>query len=253
MKTAVVTGASQGIGQAIACRLAREGWKVVLAARNAERLSSIAADLSAAGRSAAFAACDVTDEESVAELIGFAEDRYGWPDLLVNNAGIAGPTTPAWELSRQDWDEVIAANLTGPWLCAKAVLPGMIQRGSGHVVNVASITGKRPLPNRSPYASSKMAVIGLTRTLAAEVGRYSVRVNAVSPGVVEGPRIDGVLAGQAAARGVTAEVVRAEFLASTPMERMVTPEEVAAAVVALDGLAGVTGVDLNVAAGLVMY
>lgn len=253
MSTAIVTGASKGIGRATAARLASGGWNVVLVARNAEALRSISAELGKAEGKVAFCPCDVTHEESVAEMARFTEDRYGWPDLLVNNAGITGRTAPTWQLSRSEWDEVLAANLTGPLLCARAVLPAMIERRSGHIVNIVSITGKRPLPQRSAYAASKMGLVGLTRSLAAEVGKFDVRVNAISPGVVEGERIKGVLAGQATARGVSLEAVRDEFLASTPMERMVTEEEVAAAVVALHGLSGVTGVDLNVAAGLVMY
>lgn len=175
----------------------------MLTARNEEQLASISGKLSAVGVDVAYCPCDVTEEESVSEMVRFVADRCGWPDLLVSNAGIPGPTAPAWGMSTQDWDEVLAANLTGPWLCSRAVIPAMTDRRSGHIVTVGSITGKRPLPSRFAL---------VMRTLADEVGRYSVRVNAVSPGVVEGPRIEGVLAGQAAARGVSAEVVSAEFV-----------------------------------------
>lgn len=221
--------------------------------RNASQLSAVCDQLAELGGDAAVFPCDVSDEDSVAEMITFTTSRYGSPELLVNSAGIPGPTVPASDIAKSDWEAVLAVNLTGPLLCAKAVLPAMIERRSGHIINISSITGKRPLPNRVAYAASKMGLIGLTRSLAAEVGKFAVRVNALSPGVVEGDRIDGVLSRQAEAEGVPIETVLKGFLTSTPMERMVTPDEVAAAVVALHSLTGVTGVDLNVAAGLVMY
>lgn len=253
MRTAVVTGASRGIGRAIAARLASDDWKVVLVSRDAIRLGHVCDELRKQGGDVAFFPCDVSDEDSVAEMVAFTASRYAPPELLVNNAGIAGPTVSTWAISKTDWEDVLAANLTGPLLCARAVLPAMIERRSGHIVNISSITGKRPLPNRVAYAASKMGLIGLTRTLATEVGKFAVRVNALSPGVVEGDRVEGVLSRQAEAEGVPIQTVLSEFLSSTPMERMVAPGEVAAAVVALHDLTGVTGVDLNVAAGLVMY
>lgn len=253
MNSAVVTGASRGIGAAIARRLVGGGWAVVLAGRDEPALAAIVDELGSAPGRARWRRCDVTDEESVLQLIDHATDAYGCPDLLVNNAGIGGSTVPTVELSRAEWDEVLATNLTGPMLCARAVLPGMMDRGSGHIVNIASISGKRPLRQRAAYAASKMGLIGLTRTLAEEVGGCGVRVNAISPGLVTGERIKRVLAGQAEARQMTVDKVRADFTASTPLGRMVEPEEVADAVVALHQLGAVTGIDLNVAAGLVMY
>jgi len=251
--TAVVTGASRGIGQAIAMRLARDGWKVLLAARDETALKTIVAELEAQHLEATWCSCDVADEGSVQAMVERAQARYGIPDLLVNNAGIPGSTVPTTELSREEWDQVLAVNLTGPMLCARAVLPAMIERGSGHIVNIASVTGKRPLNQRAAYAASKLGLVGLTRTLAAEVARYGVRVNAISPGFIAGERIERVLTGQARAGGMSVEQARTEFLAAVPLGRLNEPEEVAAAVAALHELSGVTGVDLNVAGGLVMY
>lgn len=253
MSVAVVTGGSKGIGLAITTRLAQDGWDVVMAGRDRSALGQAAEDLTAKGGSVSWAHCDVSDEDSVAALVGTATERYGCPDLLVNNAGIPGSTVPTVELTRSEWDQVLAVNLTGAMLCARAVLPAMIERQHGHIVNIASITGKRPLRNRAAYAASKLGLVGLTRTLADEVGPYGVRVNAISPGVVAGDRIERVLEGQARARHMTVEQVREDFTASTPMGRLVTPDEIADAVVALHQLSAVTGVDLNVAAGLVMY
>lgn len=251
--TAVVTGASRGIGLAIATRLAKDGWSVLLAARDEAALKMVVAELEGQHLDATWCYCDVADEGSVQAMVERARDRYGIPDLHVNNAGIPGSTVPTTELSRAEWDQVLAINLTGPMLCAKAVLPGMIERGSGHIVNIASITGKRPLNQRAAYAASKLGLVGLTRTLAEEVGRYGVRVNAISPGLVEGERIERVIAGQARARGAGIEQLRTEFTAATPLRRLIHPDEVAEAVVVLHELSGVTGVDLNVAGGLVMY
>lgn len=253
VNVAVVTGGSKGIGAAVVERLARDGWRVVSAGRDEPALAAGVEALVAEGHEATAVRCDVTDEASVAELASRCAERYGWPDLLVNNAGIPGATVATAALDRADWDRVLAVNLTGPMLCARAVLPAMTERGSGHIVNVASITGKRPLGHRAAYAASKLGLVGFTRSLAEEVGPAGVRVNAISPGPVTGDRIEGVLRGQAAARGITVEQARVEFTAPAPLRRFVSPGEVADAVVALHDLTGVTGMDLNVAAGLVMY
>lgn len=253
MQTAVVTGASRGIGAAIGRRLVVDGWTVVLAGRDGERLAGVAREIGDAKGVADHRHCDVTDESSVQALVAYTSEAHGCPELWINNAGISGRTVPTADLTRDEWDEVLAVNLTGPMLCARGVLPQMVARGSGHIVNIASITGKRPLSERAAYAASKLGLIGFTGALADEVARAGIRVNAISPGLVTGERIERVLAGQAEARGVGVDRVRADFVAATPMGRMVTPEEVAAAVVALHDLTGVTGVDLNVTAGLVMY
>ena len=250
---AVVTGGAKGIGLAIVERLAEDGWSVVAAGRDGAALARATDALQERGFDVEGIRCDVTNEESVTNLFKVCGERYHWPDLLVNNAGIPGTTVATVALPREDWDQVLAVNLTGAMLCCRAVLPGMLERGSGHIVNIASITGKRPLTNRVAYAASKLGLVGLTRSLAEEVGPAGIRVNAISPGPVFGDRIEGVLRGQASARGIAIEEARAEFVAGSPLRRFVEAREVADAVLALDGLTGVTGVDLNVAAGLVMY
>jgi NAD(P)-dependent dehydrogenase (short-subunit alcohol dehydrogenase family) len=176
-------------------------------------------------------------------------------DVLVANSGVAGPTAPLWEVTQEDWDETHAVNVRGPFLCCRAVLPGMVQRRSGSIVLIGSMSGKRPLANRTPYTSSKTALIGLVRTLAAETGPYGVRVNLISPGPVTGPRFDAVLEGQARVTGRSTEDLRTEFAAESPLRRLVDPEDVAAAVVYLggDGSRSITGEDLNVNAGIAMY
>lgn len=253
MSVAVVTGGSKGIGSAIVERLAEEGWQVVAASRNSDALKTGAEALCGRGLQVTPVRCDVTDEQSVIQLFEKCNDVYGWPDLLVNNAGIPGSTVPTTKLDRSEWDDVLAVNLTGPMLCSRAVLPSMLERGSGHIVNIASITGKRPLVQRVAYATSKLGLIGFTRSLAEEVGPAGVRVNAISPGPVFGDRIERVLQGQATARGVSIEEARADFTAAAPLRRFVEAREVAEGVLALHMLSAVTGADLNIAAGLVMY
>lgn len=253
VNVAIVTGGSKGIGRAILERLAGDGWQVVATARDREALDAVARDLTTMGHDVTAITCDVTDETSVEEVIAACERVYGWPDLLVNNAGIPGATVATTALERSDWEEVLAVNLTGAMICCRAVLPGMLERGSGHIVNIGSITGKRPLAYRVAYAASKLGLIGLTRSLAEEVGPAGVRVNAISPGPVFGDRIERVIQGQAEARKVSVEQARADFTSGAPLRRFVEAKEVADAVVALHALTGVTGADLNVAAGLVMY
>ena len=168
------------------------------------------------------------------------------PDALVLAAGIPGPTAPLWEQTPEDWDATVGANLTGVFLTCRAFLPGMIERGRGSVVAIGSMTGKRPLPGRTPYAASKTALVGLVRTLAWEAGRHGVRVNLVSPGPVEGERLDGVLAAQGPG-------AREAFTAASPLARFTTAGDVVAAVRFLCSDVSITGEDLNVSAGTVMY
>ncbi len=254
-KVVVVTGAGRGIGREIALHCAAQGGNLVLAARSVPALEGVAREIEDAGGTAQVIETDVTERSSAALMAQQALDRWGRIDVLVNNSGIAGPSAPLWEVPADDWDETIAVNVTGVFLCCQAVLPSMIERRSGSVVNIGSVTGKRPLLNRSAYATSKAALIGLTRTLAEETGPHQIRVNLVSPGTVDGARIDWVFEQQAKATDREADDVRAEFVEATPLKRLVAAADVARTVtfLASDESAGITGADLNVSAGLVMY
>jgi NAD(P)-dependent dehydrogenase (short-subunit alcohol dehydrogenase family) len=251
---AVVTGANRGIGRAITVALAAAGFTVAASARDPASLAGTVAEAGQAGGTAVPFGCDVRDEASVAGLAGRA-GQLGPVRAVVANAGIAGPTAPLHEITLADWRETIATDLDGVFLTFRAFIPAMIERRNGSLIAISSMTGKRPLYGRTPYAAAKMGIIGLVRTLATELGPYEIRVNAICPGLVAGPRIDQVLARQAAARGITEEAVRAEVDGLSPLRRMVTAEEVAAACVFLasGGSASITGEDLNVTAGVVMY
>lgn len=252
---AVVTGAGRGIGRVIALALASEGARVVLAGRSLDGLEEtrkLAGDLDG---QTLVVPTDITVPGQVGALAARALEAFGQVDVLVNNSGIGGPSAPLWEVDPADWEATMTVNVTGTYLCCRAFLPTMVDRGSGSIVIIGSMTGKRPLVGRTPYAASKMALVGLTRTLAAEVGPYGIRVNLVSPGPVEGERIEWVIERQAETLGVTVDEARARFTSASPLGRLVPPQDVAAATVFLaSGLsASITGEDLNVSAGVVMY
>jgi NAD(P)-dependent dehydrogenase (short-subunit alcohol dehydrogenase family) len=251
----VVTGAGQGIGRAVALAFARDGARVVLVARSAERLEAVAEEVRAGGAEALAVPADVGDRSAVERLAATAVERWGPPDALVAAAGTTGPTAPLWEVEPTDWDDTLRANLTGVFLTCRAFLPAMVERRAGSVVVVGSMTGKRPLPGRTPYAAAKTGLIGLVRTLAWDAGAAGVRVNLVSPGPVEGERLVRVLEAQATARSITPDQARAELAASSPLRRFATEEDVARAVRFLcsDDAAAITGEDLNVSGGTVTY
>jgi NAD(P)-dependent dehydrogenase (short-subunit alcohol dehydrogenase family) len=250
-QVAVITGANRGIGHAIAVALADAGYTVAASARDP---GSLAGTIAAATGSVVPFACEVRDEASVAALAAGAEE-LGPVHTVIANAGVAGPTRAMHEITLEEWRDTIATDLDGVFLTFRAFIPAMIQRRAGSLIAISSMTGKRPLPGRTPYAAAKMGVIGLVRTLATELGPHGIRVNAVCPGYVAGPRIERVAARQAAIRGITEEQARDEMSGTSPLGRLVQASEVAAACVFLasGGSASVTGEDLNVTAGVVMY
>jgi NAD(P)-dependent dehydrogenase (short-subunit alcohol dehydrogenase family) len=254
-RTALVTGASQGIGKEIALRFARDGAMVVLAARSRERLAETAAEIQAAGGSALVAPADLGDRTQVDALVQRVEAEVTALDVLVSAAGIAGPTAELWRTTPEEWEETMRVNVTGTFLLCRALLPTMARRGSGSVIVIGSATGKRPLYGRTPYAASKMALVGLVRTLALELGPYGVRVNLISPGAVAGPRIESVIREQARAAGISYEAAYKACVEATPLQRLIPPENIAAAALFLasDASASITGEDMNVSGGLAMH
>jgi NAD(P)-dependent dehydrogenase (short-subunit alcohol dehydrogenase family) len=264
-RVAVVTGANRGIGRAIAVALAARGFAVAATARDPASLTDTVTEVEKASEAklasreigttrAVALRCDVRDEDSVAAMAAEAE-AIGPVHTVVANAGVAGPTAPLHEIALAQWRDTLITDLDGVFLTFRAFVPGLIARGGGSLIAISSMTGKRPLHGRTPYAAAKMGVIGLVRTLALELGPHHVRVNAVCPGAVAGPRIDDVIREQAATLGISEDEARDAFTRSAPLGRLVSADEVAraCAFLASDQAAAITGEDLNVTAGVVMY
>jgi NAD(P)-dependent dehydrogenase (short-subunit alcohol dehydrogenase family) len=251
MSVAIVTGGGRGIGRHIALRLAHAGFDLVLADLEHAELDPAAAEIAALGRRCLALRTDVSDEALAQGMVEHTLDVLGRIDVLVNNAGVIGPTARVPDVARSDWDAVLAVNLTGPFLCAKAVLPSMIERRAGKVINIASIAGKIAYALRSPYAVSKWGLIGLTQTLAKEMGPYNIQVNAICPGPVAGSRMDRIIAQRAAELGQSEAEVRQFYLRGMALGRMVQPGDVAELVAYLVSPAGdnITGQALDVTAG----
>ena len=245
-RTALITGGGNGLGAAIAQALHGAGAQVVLVGRRPEPLQQVCTELSSRAR---WYSCDVADPGSVTALAEELADTE--ISIVINNAGVAGPVAPLTEIEVADWDEVFDINVRGVFLICKAFLPPMVQRGAGDVINIASVSGKRPLVRRTPYCASKMAVIGLTSTLAFEVGPAGVNVNTLSPGPVVGARMDRNFRLEAERTGTSYAAARETFVSRAALGRMITEEEVGAAVVAMLAMPGLCGADVDLSAGMV--
>jgi len=245
-RTAVVTGGGSGLGAAIASALHASGADVVVVGRDQAKLDAVVERLGARTRALA---CDVSDPASVDSLRSRLADTE--VSILVNNAGVPGPVAALTDISVDDWDAVFDVNVRGTFLLCKAFLPGMTERGAGDVINIASVSGKRPLAHRTPYCASKMAVIGLTSTLAFEVGPAGVSVNTLSPGPVEGPRMARNFRLEAERSGSSIADAEAVFVSRAALGRMVTEDEVGRAVVAMLDMPGLCGADIDLSAGMI--
>ena len=254
--TAFVTGAGQGIGREISVAFAEAGANVALTDL-AEAADGVAETAEMVGDDGATVqlACDVTDEESVREAVAATVDAFGGLDVLVNNAGIAGPTSPVEETDVGEFEETLAVNLVGPFVVAKHAAPHLRASERGRLINVSSIGGKVPYEDRTAYSSSKAGLIGLSRTLSHELADDGVTVNTINPGPVDGPRADAVLRARAEESGRTYEEERAEEEASVPMGAFIQPEEIAdlAVFLASERAPHITSQDVSVAGGVVWW
>lgn len=253
-QVAIVTGGAKGIGAAIAECLAEDGAHVALVARGEEalRAKAVALDEKFPGRESLAVPCDVTDEQQVRAMVDAVAGRFGGVDILVNTAGGTGPIeTPAHEYPVEEFRRILELNVIGTFLPCKHVIPHLISRGGGRIVNLAGTSGLRGYRNRSGYSSSKWAVRGLTRTLALELGRYDITVNDVCPNVTNGARMDRIVAEKARRAGMTPEDVYADFAAQTALGRFVEESDVAEAVRFLvsPSARNITGHDFPVDAG----
>ena len=249
---AIVTGGGRGIGRAIAQRFAAEGAAVTVAGTNRERLEATAGEIVARGGRSLALVADVSDEPAVARMIEATVRQYGRLDILVNNAGISGPTALVADTKGDDWERTLAINLTGAFLCAKHAIPNLVAAGAGRIINITSVAGKIGYALRSPYAASKWGMIGLTRSLALELGEHGITVNAIAPGGTRGARLDAVIRERAEALGRSPEQVEREFFVdTTALKRVVEPDEIAATAVFLASAEArnITGETIAVSAG----
>ena len=252
-KNAVITGAAKGMGSAITLTLAREGADVFLTSRDTSALDEVAAEVRKLGRKAEVCACDVVDESSVAAMAEKARKFFGDRiDILVNVAGVTGPIeTPVQDIKPEDFTYVIESNIRGSFLPIKYVVPTMIARRSGKIVNIGGTSGLRGYKNRAAYSSSKWGVRGLTRTVALEVGAHNINCNVVCPGIVHTPRMDKLVQEKARVRGWPIEQVYAEYVQEMALKRVTDPQDVANAVLFLasDDARNITGQELAVDGG----
>jgi NAD(P)-dependent dehydrogenase (short-subunit alcohol dehydrogenase family) len=227
-RVAIVTGASRGIGRAIGTTFARQGARVVCAARSQSSLDDTLAIIRSAGGDCHGVAADVALEDDARRLVAEAVATFGRVDYLVNNAGDAGPTAPIEQYSLAEWTATLDSCLTSSYLCARFALAPMTEAGGGAIVNIASMSARRGLAYRVGYCAAKAGQIGLTHALAVELGPRNIRVNAILPAAVAGPRIDAVIAAQAQVRGITDDAVRSAMIARAPLGRLIEADEIAA-------------------------
>jgi NAD(P)-dependent dehydrogenase (short-subunit alcohol dehydrogenase family) len=251
-KVAAVTGGGQGIGEAIAARIAAEGASVVVADLNLGSATQVARSIEQAGGQALACATDVSDPQSVVLMVQKTLARFGGLDILVNNAGIGQNIMPSVDLSLEEWNRVIAVNLTGTLLCSQEAARHFMKKESGKILNISSINGLSPAPLCIAYNVSKAGVISLTKSLAYELAPYHVNVNAICPGPVYTDFNRKVMSQRAAWAGTDEGEMVGKVAASIPLGRWVEPDDVAKAVVFLvsDESSYITGEVLSVSGGL---
>ncbi|MDX1482552.1 MAG: SDR family oxidoreductase [Woeseiaceae bacterium] len=220
----LVTGAASGIGLTIAREFAAKGCRVHVCDESRDAIDAMADSDPGIGTTL----CDVSDVRAVDALFDDVAGRFGRLDVLINNAGIAGPTARVEHIDPDDWDRTVAVDLSAAFYCARRAIPMLKSSPAGSILNLLSSAAFFGFPLRAPYASCKWGLIGLTKTLAMELGPDGIRVNAICPGSVEGPRIDRVIEADARERGMTPEEIRRTYLRQSSMRAFVSPRDVAA-------------------------
>jgi len=221
-KRILVTAGANGIGLCITKAFLSVGSKVLVSDVDESALKSVAQELKVPTFK-----CDVSKEAEVTELFQAVEKEFGGLDVLVNNAGVAGPTASVEEMKLADWQRTFDVNITGQFLCARAAIPFFKKNKSSSVVNLSSAAGHLGFPYRSPYSASKWAVIGFTKSLALELAKWDVRVNAILPGAVDGPRIRAVIAAKAQAQSVPYDDLEKVYSGQAALGRFIPPEDIA--------------------------
>lgn len=250
---AFVTGGGRGIGRAIALAFASHGARVAVTARSRDQVDAVAREIAAAGGRAAAVTCDVTSGLSVSAAIEVVTRQLGAIAVLVNSAGLA-ESAPFHRLDEDLWTRAIDVNLSGTYRCMRAIVPGMIERRRGRIINIASVAGRVGVPYTAAYAAAKHGVLGLTRSVALEVATQGITVNAICPGWVETDMTAAAIDRIVRVTNRTPEQARAALEAMSPQRRLITPEEVAAVAVFLasDEAAGITGQAIDVDGGQFM-
>ena len=249
-KTALITGGGRGIGRAIALAFAGKGARIAVAARTAEQVEQVAAEI---GNEAVGLVCDVGDVESVARMFSEMRERLGDADILVNNAGIAESATVV-NTTDELWHRHLSINLSGTFYCTRAALPAMLKKRWGRIINIETIAGKTGAPYIAAYSASKHGVLGLTKSIALEVATTGITVNAICPGYVDTDMVTRGVERITERTGRTAEEALDTLKKMSPQNRLVTSDEVAALALLLasDEGRGITGQGINVDGGTVV-
>ena len=254
-RIAVITGPAKGMGAAATMMLAGAGADVVLVGRDLDPIEEVADDVRALGRRAEIVKCDVTSDKDVDAMRDAALSAFGTVDILVNIAGGTGPLgAHAWETTSEQFDQIVDLNMKGCFLTMKAVLPTMIEKRYGKIVNVGGTFGLRGRALRMAYSASKWGLRGITKSTALEVGPHNINVNCVCPGMVDGPRFQKVCAERAEKLGISVDEARAQHEAEYALRRISTDQDVANAILffASDASKNITGQDLAIDGGWVI-
>ena len=219
----IVTAGAAGIGREVARTFLREGAQVQVCDVDRDTLAALATS----DPKLKATLCDVSDRDAVTRFIDAAADALGGLDCLINNAGIAGPTGRVDEIPPEEWDHTLAVNITGQFNCVRAALRHLAKSSNPSIINLSSAAGRLGFPLRTPYAASKWAVVGFTKSLAIELGPLNIRVNAIQPGAVEGDRIRRVFAAKAQVRGVSMQTVADEAMSHASIKEMIPPQQLA--------------------------
>jgi NAD(P)-dependent dehydrogenase (short-subunit alcohol dehydrogenase family) len=225
----LITAGASGIGREIARAFVANGATVLVCDLDAKGLEAIAVEMPALTTGV----CDVANRQDIERMMDECAKALGGLDVLVNNAGIAGPTAPVEAMDPDEWEKVLRVNLTGTFNVTRLAIPLLKQSQAGVIINMSSVAGRFGYPNRSPYATAKWGIIGFTKTLSIELGEYGIRANAILPGAVDGPRIQRVFEGRAQATGTPLDEIKRKAMAVQSIKRLVDPRDIAALAVFL--------------------
>jgi len=253
-KTALVTGGGKGIGRGIAICLAEEGANVAVVSRTHSEVRRVAQELSDLGVDSLAIQSDISKEREVKRVAQKTADRWGSIHILVNNAALFGKGEVIG-LNKRLWDSVLATNLTGPFLCCRAVLPFMVKQKWGRIINISSAYGKMPRLGNSAYNTSKLGLIGFTRVLALETTPYNITINSICPGWVETDHVLNFINSESKKTGKPRDLLMNQYKKESPQNRWISPREIGRLVVYLasDEANSITGEDINISGGMVMY